>query len=377
MMMSYQSIRNLIMKNDELFKVARFFFTPIRVTKEYFARRKMADEIMAKYVDISKADNKIFYFGIPEHNNLGDIAQTYCTKKWINENYPNHTLIEARTRATFDHKFNLFMKEVINQDDIIFFQSGYCTRYKNPDHLMHLHIANQFPSNKLVVLPQTVKLVNKQDINKTRDIFSKCKRLCFITRDTVSYGFAESFVDKHKLTCFPDIVTSLIGRVKTQSSRSGVLLCVRNDGEKYYSDSQLDGLLCELKRLFVTVDKTDTNSDKTAKEVFDNLEEEVFDKINQFARYECVITDRYHGTIFSLIANTPVIVIKTNDHKVTSALEWFKERYDRRAVNLANSLEEAVEIARMIKGENVTISNGDSLYKDYYEHGLKEIVDNL
>lgn len=39
----------------------------------------------------------------------------------------------------------------------------------------------------------------------------------------------------------PDVVTSLIGNAEFQypnSTRKGVMLCVRNDGEKLYSDEQ-------------------------------------------------------------------------------------------------------------------------------------------
>lgn len=46
------------------------------------------------------------------------------------------------------------------------------------------------------------------------------------------------------------------------------------------------------------------------------------------SHYKVVITDRYHGTIFSLIANTPVIIIKSTDHKVTTGADWFKGIYD-------------------------------------------------
>jgi len=375
--MNYASIRNTIMKNEVAFCIVRFFFTPIRIVKEFICRRRMANELIAKHSNVGKEDLKVFYFGIPEHNNLGDIAQTYCTRMWVNDNYPNRILIEAKTRVTFDRKFITFMENIISNDDLILFQSGYCTRHNNPDHLMHLHIAKKFSHNALIVLPQTVKLDDNKDVECTKKIFENCSRLRFITRDKISYKKALSFIDESRLACFPDIVTSLIGRIRVEGERKGVLLCVRDDDEKYYSREQLDNLKRKLGFAFERVDETDTNSLHSAEKVFKNLEQEINDKITQFAQYKCIITDRYHGTIFSLISNTPVIVIKTNDHKVTSAIEWFKGLYDSKAVRFASSLDEAYEMAKEIQDENIRIMNDSVLYERFYKMALKDLIDSI
>lgn len=84
----YNRIRDEILKHEKLFSIIHFFFTPIRVTREFFARRKMANDLINNYSTITREDSIIFYFGIPEHNNLGNMAQTYCTRRWIQENYP-------------------------------------------------------------------------------------------------------------------------------------------------------------------------------------------------------------------------------------------------------------------------------------------------
>ena len=60
-----------------------------------------------------------------------------------------------------------------------------------------------------------------------------------------------------------------------------------------------------------------------------------------------MITDRYHGTILSLVAGTPVVIIKTTDHKVVTGADWFKSVYDD-YVFLATDLDEAYEIAKKV-----------------------------
>lgn len=373
----YKKIRDEILKHKILFSIVHFFFTPIRFTREYFARRKMANELIEKYSTITRDDPIIFYFGIPEHNNLGDMAQTYCTRKWIKESYPDYKVIEIRTRTTFDKKFLVFLKNKLTDQDIFLFQSGYCSRHNNPDHLMHLNIMSRFPNQKAVILPQTVNINSKKDIENTKSIFSCCEKLLFIARDKISYDKAKDFVSEKSLGLYPDIVTSLIGRMGNVVHKSGVLLCVRNDAEKFYSDDEINTLMDHLRTRSDRVDITDTNSDMDVWSTYDNLENVIINKIKNFGTYEVIITDRYHGTIFSLIANTPVIVVKTNDHKVTSGVDWFDGIYDKSSVQLALSLEEAERLALDLIEVGKKIDNTDYFYKTYYKSSLYERIKHI
>lgn len=373
----YNKIRNEIIKHEKLFLLIHFFFTPIRVTREFFARRRMANELINKYATITKEDSLIFYFGIPEHNNLGDMAQTYCTRKWIGENYPNYKVVEVRTRTSFDKKFLSFMKRVLSDNDILLFQSGYCSRHKNSDHIMHLNIMKRFPKQRAVILPQTVNIISKKDVANTKRIFSQCNRLLFIARDKISYDNASAFVPRNQLELYPDIVTSIIGRFNSSSKRSGVLLCIRNDSEKYYSDEDISALVDRMYSKIKRIDITDTNSDMDVSSTYENLENVIYDKVKSFGTYEVVITDRYHGTIFSLISNTPVIVIKTNDHKVTSGVDWFSGIYESDSVQLASSLENAEQDVYKIMNENNKTCNSDYFYKTYYRNKLYERIEQI
>lgn len=373
----YDKIRDKIYKNELLFNSIRLFFTPIRVTKEYLARKKMAKKIIEGNRELKTTTNKIFYFGIPEHNNLGDMAQTYCTRKWLDDNYSDYQVIEIRTRASFDKTLIKFIRTILGNEDLFIFQSGYCTRDKNPDHLMHINIMNQFPNQNAVILPQTVKIISEREIKRTKDCFNKCKSLLFIARDSISYNEAKSFVKESQLQLFPDIVTSLIGRMKKSVNKEGVLLCVRNDDEKFYSDMELDTVIHRLKNKRNIVDKVDTNSCLDVWETYKNLDTIIEQKIDSFRKYEVIITDRYHGTIFSLIADTPVLVIKTNDHKVTSGVDWFNGVFDQNSVKLASNLDMACKYAEEILDNHIYVNNTDYFYSSFYLNKLKSIIDKL
>jgi hydroxyethylthiazole kinase-like uncharacterized protein yjeF len=119
---------------------------------------------------------------------------------------------------------------------------------------------------------------------------------------------------------YPDIVTTLIGSMPNTSERDGVLLCIRNDSEKKYTDDEIKQLKNKLQEAGLFCEVADTNSNLPLKELIANFSSELEKTLDFFARHKVVITDRYHGTIFSMISNTPVIVIATNDHKVKTGI---------------------------------------------------------
>lgn len=373
----YDKIRGKIYENQTAFKVIRFFFTPVRHTREYYNRRNMAETIITKYRGLTKNDHIVFYFGIPEHNNLGDMAQTFCTRKWIKDNYPSYKIVEIRTRASFDRKMINFIKGIVTEDDLFVFQSGYCTRDTNADHLMHVNIMSIFPEQRAVILPQTVLLKTKKEIERTRQIFNGTSKLLFIARDAISYEKAKEFVGLEKLRVYPDIVTSLIGSWSEEKSREGVLYCMRNDDEKYYSDDAIQKSMNDMRKVTGVVDITDTNSDWGVWETYDNFEQIIEEKIRSFSEYQAIITDRYHGTIFSLIANTPVIVVRTNDHKVSSGVDWFDGVYEKSSVVLADNLQDAQKKARYIIENNIRVNNSTYFMDHYYKTKLKTDLDNI
>ena len=92
----------------------------------------------------------------------------------------------------------------------------------------------------------------------------------------------------------------------------------------------------------------------------------IMSEIERYSKYKLIITDRYHGTIFSLVAGTPVIIIKTTDHKVVTGADWFKGVYDD-YVYLADSLEHAYELAVKIYDDDRTHNMSRYFDNEYYD----------
>jgi len=170
--------------------------------------------------------------------------------------------------------------------------------------------------------------------------------MLFLARDMVLYNMAIDMFPLVKVLAYPDIVTSLIGHLKFDAPRRGILICWRNDSEKYYSEEELLRLRDDL-----TQDEPVKISDTSVNVPYQRIQKDpghyIYEIINSYSKYKLIITDRYHGTIFSLSANTPVIILKTTDHKVTTGVDWFKGIYDGH-VFAVPSLEDAASLVRKI-----------------------------
>ena len=79
-----------------------------------------------------------------------------------------------------------------------------------------------------------------------------------------------------------------------------------------------------------------------------NREKLIRNVLKEFSSYQVVVTDRYHGTIFSQVENTPVVVLSSADHKLSSGVKWFPKEKFGMNIYFANDLEEAYSLTNDI-----------------------------
>ena len=355
-------IKKIILNNKILSPIAvgiSSIYKEKRLNNKMKKKLKTFSEIKAK---------KIFYLGIPVHNNLGDLAQWVCIRKWISKHYPGLPVIEIETNAIVNTHFTI-IKELVNaynDNDIIIFQSGYTTTdlggYADE---MHRAVMKKIPYARMLMMPQTIFFKEKRNKNITSKIYNSTKNLLFLARDEVSYSMAKDMFPDIPVKLYPDIVTTMIGEKKYQFSRNNILMCCRNDSEKFYSDRELEQLSEKLKTISA-VDRTDTTKNEFGKKIANNAEEYITTEVEKYAHYKVIITDRYHGTILSLAAGTPVIIIKTNDHKVVTGATWFKGVYDE-YVYLAENLDDAYRLAKEIYNKKLEYCLKPFFEKEYYD----------
>lgn len=364
-----------IRRNEKVKEFLAPFYKGYIYCKEYNRNKCYAIGAIKKLLEVDITQKRIWYFCVPTHSNLGDQAQACCIEKYFRKFFSDHIVFSLSNNAFdfYEEKILMILKEKIKETDLIFFQSGYTFTGIHPYENMHRKIVENFPYNKIVFLPQTVKFKNQKILENVQNFYGKYDNIYFFARDKISYDIYKSIFPEHRnVHCFPDIVTTEIGNYDfNNNERNGILLCVRNDVEKLYSFQEIS-LFKEKLQKIAKVSLSDTNSEtkeNSLKEYWKKIEE----TIDDYAQYQVIITDRYHGTIFALIANTPVIILKTTDHKVVTGADWFEGVYED-YVYVVNDLEEASQVAQQIV-TGFEYRKLPSYFKEKYYDRLKDIIE--
>lgn len=315
--------------------------------------------------------SRIYFFCTPTHSNLGDQAQLFCWLRLLKEWHPGHEVVCVPTRYRSFATIRTIHKN-LQKNDIIYVHSGYLIFDPHPELPFILDIVRGFYDTKITILPQTVNLMGEWYKHIVAQVFNSHPNLTLYCRDEVSLENAKKLFPKVEKKLMPDVVTSLIGNAEFQypnSTRKGVMLCVRNDGEKLYSDEQINSL----RKRFdgIKTDICDTTIDAPIWEWENNRSGLIRNILELFSKYQVIITDRYHGTIFSQIVNTPVIVISSTDHKLSSGVKWFPKDQFEGNITFALDLDEAYNKATEILARTGKQKKNPAWFKNtYYNKAL-------
>lgn len=319
----------------------------------------------------ARSKKMVFIFGSPYHSNMGDQAQSYCLHKWYKENYPEYEIQFFRLPETFGFVLKL-LQFTIREEDKIICHSGYHMTDLYHEQDVYCKLAQLFNDRPIWIFPQTIHYKQKDNLQKTADIMNSHGQVTLMARDEISFDTAKKYFTGCKLMLFPDIVTSLIGTLNFGHQRNGVLFCIRNDIEAFYSKEQILSLKDSFKG--IKVEQTDTTLKLPFKKIAKDRETVLRGQLDYYSHFKLIITDRYHGTIFSLIAGTPVIVLKTSDHKLSSGVKWFPDEF-KDYVYFAENIESVHDIAMSVFGKKLTHKLPPYFKEKYYDK-LKYLLED-
>lgn len=314
----------------------------------------------------------VFVFGVPSHSNLGDQAQTYCITDWVHRFLPNYQVHHITLGQAFVKM--LTIRRFYKKNDILLCHSGYHFTDLYHEIDAYLAVAKLFPDAKLRIMPQTVNFINPENGQKVAEVLRQHGNCILLCRDRISYESAKKLFPECKLRLYPDVVTSLIGRIPPfNHSRKGILFCMRNDVEAFHRPEAIASLRNELA-VWGDSYMTDTTLPISAEYIAAHRRQVLMKTLDMFSRYRLVITDRYHGTIFSLIAGTPVIVVNSSDHKLSSGVKWFPESFHAH-VFFAPSLEEVPSLVSKIMAAGEPKPLPPYFEENFYGSKLLETLD--
>ena len=354
------------------------YMYPHSLTAEYVAK---AFGLAYRVKRTISPQKKIYLICEPYHANLGDQAQYMCIRKWVKDNLPEYKLVPlGEIFSPFDmgiksHLYNqgllkfFYLKFFLRKDDIFLGHSGYFFQEPHAGWFSDLFLMKHFPNQRMIVFPQTVNFKLNYTIDLLHRFFDK-DNILLLCRDQVSYGNAKEIFRHTRLLLYPDIVTSMIGTFKSESKRSGVLFVLRNDLEKFYGDDELNVIIRYFKEKGERVEISDTTLPSIPRN-FSEIEETIYNYVKMISSFKVVITDRYHGTIFSIVSGTPLVILKSQDHKLTSGKDWFPEDIFGKIVFYADSLLEAQELAKNIISKQ-TPPLSTNYFNENYWYKLKD-----
>ncbi len=253
------SVKRIIRKNKLLSLILKPVYHFVEDIVTYKERKMLSQDIISNLSTLKKGGNYVWYFGVPTHMNLGDLAQKCCIVKWVENNYPSSKIVEISSYG-FNFADDLIVKELkslISHDDLIVMQSGYTMTGIHPDENAHRLISKNFKENKILFFPQTILFEKEKEKKKTVDALESNNNVILLTRDLVSNEKAKEIFNKTKIYCYPDIVTSQIGKYTFDFERKDILFCMRNDAEQLYLPQDVQKLMKKLEK-YGDVTLTDT-----------------------------------------------------------------------------------------------------------------------
>lgn len=260
----------------------------------------------------------------PYLKNVGDHAQVIAIRAWLEKHFPELPVIEMdKDQGSY---FLPALRWLVQPDDLFFLHSGGNLGDRGKwSETKRREMISTFPANQIVSLPQTIYFsdtpTGKTEQENTRRIYATHPNLTVIGRDPRSGELADKLFPKAKTFCMPDFVLSLPPRSSDKKNNPPkILLCLRLDDESALTPEQRKQIGDSLPYECIYYDTTISESIKVSER-----EAVLQNTLNLFLNADVVVTDRYHGLIFTVLSQKPCVVLRTVDHKLTSAIHWFKD----------------------------------------------------
>ena len=289
-------------------------------------------EAVARFARIdwrADAPSRILYGLVPTAGlrNVGDHAQVVAIQKWITKHYPGRPIVELDKNVVVACADQI--RAMTRPTDLVFLHSGGNLGDRGLwSETARRTLISALPNNRIVSLPQTIFFsdtpAGHHQKAASKAIYATHDHLTVMGRDQVSGELAKALFPRAQVITMPDFVLSLRREdfgLPTSDAHSGkVLACLRLDDESIFSAAEREQVVARIGAPTTLYDTTlSTEIEETERNQI------VRDALALFNDHEAIVTDRFHGVIFGVLCRKPVVVLRTVDHKLTSAVAWFKD----------------------------------------------------
>ena len=270
-------------------------------------------------------EKKILLLGTPGHSNIGDAAIAAGEYEFVKRYFPEYTLIEIDAYR-IDAKY-VFLQSIVGADDLFFLHGGGNLGDLYPaEELIRRRVIADFPNNRIVVLPQTIYFgdseQSKIELAVSREIYNRHKDLILFTRGKSSLAFAREHFQNVK--SFDALDMAMLLRREFNLEREGILACIRDANDESGID---DDMREDIRRI---VERFDAHFEKANNLYRENISSgmrnaAINEELKKFARHKIAVTDRLHGMLFSVMTQTPCVVISAKTQKIGEFYAYFED----------------------------------------------------
>lgn len=263
----------------------------------------------------------VFLVFTPEHANLGDHAIAYAETKMFNR--LGIDFCEITGLQLYSLRHYKFLK--ILDSATVFVNGGGNLGTLWPEiESMNCSLIEKLPNATICFFPNSIYYENttegKAELQRSIEIYNQHPRLFLYAREMRSFVLMKEAYQRVRFR--PDMVLSLEPNLNT-AKRTGCLICMRSDVEKTVSENDYNAICSMAAQHFEVVRFTNTVLDHNVS--VSQREKALYEKFQEFAGAELVITDRLHGMIFCAITGTKCIALGGKSPKIKGCYDEIKQ----------------------------------------------------
>lgn len=274
--------------------------------------------------------NGVLLVCAPSHGNLGDHAITIAELQALQALHPGFKYIDLTDRQTGRIE-KLYAVNAPSNMVVAIHGGGFLGSLWPQGEYRFRRTLQDFPKNKVIVLPQTITFDTETEegkafLKESQEIYSAHPDLTIFVREKKSFAFMQQYFPTVKCILVPDIVT-LLDIPLEQKERSGILFCMRRDLEKTLDKDHIEMVQAAVRKKYPDekISFTDTViGDENTYIDPEDSETYVTKKLEQFKGSKLVVTDRLHGMVFAALTDTPCIAMNNSNGKVQAVYDWIR-----------------------------------------------------
>lgn len=282
------------------------------------------------------------YLDVPSYLNYGD---------WLIAMGAFNLLKELPYKCLYYASSVNYQKQYIPKNAIILLNGGgnFGNLYYGATEFRN-EVIEDFPNNKIVILPQTITYTNSNLIDKEANIYSKHKNLHICARDNESYLILQKYFHENSLYLLPDTAIGLYSSLpKYDMPKSSTILEIRrkdkeNSNAQFTMDINENAVVADWNKIFkeihIDVVLFPWRILKILSRAFHGMWSKiqdlyllhvmypyVFSRVSKYMlRFDRVHTTRLHGFILCMMMHIPIEWVDTKYGKLSGYINtWIKD----------------------------------------------------